>query len=118
MNNTLEIKPILAIVANKAHKYEYKEVSYEEGKNFADEIGSFFQESSKFSNYGINELFKSIGKTYFMSGFDYKKIIDDIKEEKLEKKKENKNEEKKCSIKGMKISEKKLIIINRVNNAL
>ena len=80
--------PILAVVANKGHKYEYEEVSYEEGESFAHEIGAIFQESSKLSNFGINNLFKNIGKSYLIPGLDYKKKLDVEKEEYLKKKKE------------------------------
>ena len=72
VKNTSEKMPILAVVANKGHKYEYEEVSYEEGKSFAHEIGAIFQESSKLSNFGINNLIKNIGKTYLIPGFNYK----------------------------------------------
>ena len=40
-------KPILAVVANKEELYFNEQVSKEEGKSFADEIGAIFQLTSK-----------------------------------------------------------------------
>jgi GTPase SAR1 family protein len=90
VKNDCENMPILAVVANKSHKFENQQVDFNKAESFADEIGAIFQESSKLSNDGINNLFENIGRTYLIPGFNYKKKDEEKQKEFLKKKMEQK----------------------------
>ena len=101
--------PLLAVVANKIDLYNDQNVSNNDGKAFAEEIGAIFQTTSALSDSGISTLFDNIGKTYLIPGFDYKATDKKAQEEFLKRKKEedNKNEKKKREKRGMKLEENK-----------
>ena len=50
---------ILGVAGNKCDMYEKEEISENEAKAFADQIGAFFEITSAKNNTGINELFMS-----------------------------------------------------------
>ena len=50
---------ILGVAGNKCDMYEKEEISENEAKAFADQIGAFFEITSAKNNTGINELFVS-----------------------------------------------------------
>ncbi len=47
---------------NKKDLYIQQKVPDEDGENYANKIGAFFQITSASSGFGINELFFNIGK--------------------------------------------------------
>jgi small GTP-binding protein len=50
---------ILGVAGNKCDMYEKEEVNENEGKEFAESIGAFFEITSAKNNTGINELFNT-----------------------------------------------------------
>ena len=89
-------QPIFAVVENKIDLYETQQVSDEEGKAFAREIGGIFQATSAKSDAGISNLFENIGKKYFDPNFDTneaeskeKKEYQQKKNEKIQQKKQS-----------------------------
>ena len=52
---------ILGLAGNKADLFENENVTEEQGKNLAEEIGAIFKLTSSYENLGINDLFKAIG---------------------------------------------------------
>ena len=77
-NTPKEINKIL--VANKSDLYNEEAVDEEKARNYAEEIGaSYFQTSAK-NNYGINDLFMEIAKKH--TGFDDVKEVKDDNDEK------------------------------------
>jgi len=98
-------KLVIAVAANKSDLYKEKEVSNEEGKAFADEIGAIFGVTSALKDLGIQTLFDNIGKKLLDPNFDYaaneKKMKDNSEnkmrvEEKTEKKPVLTSPVKKC----------------------
>ena len=89
---------VLGIAANKCDLYMEQQVSSEEAKKFADDIGAIFQLTTNRNNSGIEELFKRIGC----------KILDpNYKEDKEDSKKQKyflyrKNEQLKKEINDLK----------------
>ena len=65
-------EPLLALAANKMDLYKDEQVKNEEGKQYADEIGAIFQNTSALSNSGIDKLFENLGKKFIDPSFDYK----------------------------------------------
>ena len=59
-------EPIFIVVANKIDLYNQQQVSNEEGKAFADEIGGIFQAVSSVTNCGIDTLLDKIGRAYLI----------------------------------------------------
>ncbi|XP_065913359.1 ras-related protein Rab-22A-like [Dysidea avara] len=53
---------VLAIAGNKSDLTENREISTEEGKGFAEEIGAVFSETSALTATNVAELFVEIGK--------------------------------------------------------
>ena len=70
--------PILALVANKMDLYKDEQVSNNDGKDYADEINAIFQNTSAFSNSGIDKLFENLGKKFIDPSYDYKNPGPDI----------------------------------------
>ena len=66
-NSTPDI--IIAVVANKCDLLDNEEVSEEEGKEFANQIGAIFKSTSCSENIGIEELFKDIGTKFLNTNF-------------------------------------------------
>ena len=55
------ISIVIAIAANKSDLFEKEQVPENEARNFACEIGAFFQYTNLCNDEGIEELFKDIG---------------------------------------------------------
>ena len=104
-------QPIFAVVANKIDLYETQQVSDEEGKEFAREIGGIFQATSAKSDAGIGNLFENIGKKYFNPDFDTNEVENKKKKEYEEKKMKEKNQQKKQNTftanRGVKLEQEK-----------
>ena len=81
---------IIAIAANKCDLYEQRQVSDEEGENFAKSIGAFFASTSAKNDSGITNLFDSIAMKMLDHNFN---STDNEKKEKenVENKKDIKN---------------------------
>ena len=54
----------MGIAGNKFDLFSIEEVTEEEGKKFAKEIGAFFFLTSAKESIGIEELFKEVGKKF------------------------------------------------------
>ena len=52
---------MIGIAANKCDLYDNEQVSEDEARNFANEIGAVFKLTSASTNQGIEELFKGVG---------------------------------------------------------
>ena len=52
---------VIGIAANKCDLYDNEQVSEDEARKFADEIGAVFKLTSANTNTGIEDLFKTIG---------------------------------------------------------
>ena len=55
---------ILGVAGNKCDMYEKEEVNENEGKEFAESIGAFFDITSAKNNTGINELFDTASNKF------------------------------------------------------
>jgi small GTP-binding protein len=55
---------ILGVAGNKCDMYEKEEVNENEGKEFAESIGAFFEITSAKNNTGINELFETASNKF------------------------------------------------------
>ena len=55
---------ILGVAGNKCDMYEKEDVNENEGKEFAESIGAFFEITSAKNNTGINELFDTASKKF------------------------------------------------------
>ena len=55
---------VIGIAGNKSDRYDDKEVSEQEAREFAESIGAVFSLTSAQNNSGIDELFKDMGKKY------------------------------------------------------
>ncbi|XP_069117607.1 ras-related protein Rab-13-like [Argopecten irradians] len=53
------------IVGNKIERADERQVSYEDGKKFADEKGFEFRETSASTGAGVNDLFHSVAKAVY-----------------------------------------------------
>ena len=69
---------IIGVAGNKCDKYEKEDVSENEGKEFAEQIGAFFEMTSAKNNTGINDLFMNAAQRFFDP--DYKQNPEDGKE--------------------------------------
>ena len=80
VKNLLGDKPILGLAGNKRDLFLEAEVTEEEGKNKAEEIGAIFELTSARTRMGINDLFQNLLKEYINR---YGDAIDDNKGQKL-----------------------------------
>ena len=81
---------IIAIAANKCDLYEQRQVSDEEGEQFAKNVGAFFASTSAKNDSGITNLFENIAKKILEPDFDFYDEEQKIKDEyKKKKKKDN-----------------------------
>ena len=87
---------ILGLAGNKDDLYENEQVSSQDAKKFADEIGAIYQKTSALNNTNIQFIFECIGKKYIDSNFDYQAKDNEKKsnfiknnEKNIEKKTEN-----------------------------
>ena len=65
---------IIAIAANKCDLYEERQVSDEEGEQFAKSIGAFFASTSAKNDSGITNLFENIAMKILEPNFDLNDI--------------------------------------------
>ena len=56
---------IIGVAGNKCDMYEKEDVSENEGKEFAEQIGAFFEMTSAKNNTGINDLFMNAAQRFF-----------------------------------------------------
>ena len=68
---------IIGVAGNKCDMYEKEDVSENEGKEFAEQIGAFFEMTSAKNNTGINDLFMNAAQRFFDP--DYKQNPEDGK---------------------------------------
>jgi small GTP-binding protein len=100
---------VIAIAANKYDLYEEKQVSNEEGEEFAKSIGAIFVSTSAKNASGINNLFENIAHKIIDPTFDFAKAEKDKKDAyKKKKKKEKIEEEAAADNKGVKLDAKNL----------
>ena len=69
---------IIGVAGNKCDMYEKEEVTENEGKEFAEQIGAFFEMTSAKNNTGINDLFMNAAQRFFDP--DYKQNSEDGKD--------------------------------------
>ena len=86
---------VLAVVGNKSDLYEEEEVSENEAKEFAKEIGAFFMLVSAKTGNNVNQLFEALLRQYLGKEFtkkveEMKKNKGDTKQLKIEKTKDKK----------------------------
>ena len=62
---------IIAVAANKSDLYEEKQVSDEDGEEFAKSIGAIFESTSAKNDSGITNLFENIAKKLLDPGFNF-----------------------------------------------
>ena len=60
---------IIVVAANKSDLYEERQVSDEDGEEFAKSIGAIFESTSAKNDFGITNLFENIAKKLLESGF-------------------------------------------------
>ena len=100
---------IIALIANKSDLYEEKQVSNEEGEEFAKSIGAIFVSTSAKNASGINALFENIAHKIIDPTFDFaaeeKKKAEAYKKK---KKKEKAEEDAAANNKGVKLSAQNL----------
>ena len=82
---------IIAIAANKCDLYEERQVSDEEGEQFAKSIGAFFASTSAKNDSGITNLFENIAMKMLDPDFDFTDTEKEAKE-KYENRKGTKKE--------------------------
>ena len=93
---------VIGIAGNKCDLYEDEDVSENEAREFAEQIGAVFELTSAQNNTGINELFLNCGYKFLDPSFTPKanpaptpvqkpQTIDKKEEENIETKKEEKN---------------------------
>ena len=93
---------IIGLVGNKADKYDQEEISEEDAKKYADEIGATLYITSSKNNSGIVNLFEDLGQKYIEKMSNKKKEnenkdLDDITSVKLDINTVKKvNKRKKC----------------------
>ena len=96
---------VIAIAANKYDLYEEKQVSNEDGEEFAKSIGAIFVSTSAKNASGINALFENIAHKIIDPNFDFaaseKKKTEEYKKK---KKKEKTEEDANAATRGVKIT--------------
>ena len=95
---------VIAIAANKYDLYEEKQVSNEDGEEFAKSIGAIFVSTSAKNASGINALFENIAHKIIDPNFDFAASEKKKNEEYKKKKKKEKAEEDANANKGMKLT--------------
>ena len=105
MKEVCEKDTILALVANKYDLYEEKQVSNEEGEEFAKSIGAIFVSTSAKNDSGIKALFESIATKILDPDFDFYANEQKKKDEYKKKKKKEEAEKNKAN-------DKKIVKLN------
>ena len=98
------INIVISIAANKYDLYEQKQVSNEEGEEFAKSIGSIFVSTSAKNASSINALFENIAHKIIDPNFETPFFEPKNTEEYKRKKKKEKAEEDDNTNKGMKLT--------------
>ena len=85
---------VIGIAANKYDLFESEQVSEDDARNFANEIGAVFKLTSASTNEGIEELFKGVGCKVLDQNYNVDEsakktniVLDDGKNENNKKKK-------------------------------
>jgi len=84
---------IICVAANKYDLYEERQVSNEEGEEFAKSIGAIFASTSAKNDSGIKSLFENIGRKIIEPDFDFYAAEQKKREEYKKQKKKMKEEE-------------------------
>ena len=105
MKEVCEKDTILALVANKYDLYEEKQVSNEEGEEFAKSINAIFVSTSAKNDSGIKVLFESIATKILDPDFDFYANEQKKKDEYKKKKKKEEAEKNKAN-------DKKIVKLN------
>ena len=95
---------IICVAANKYDLYEERQVSNEDGEEFAKSIGAIFVSTSAKNASGINALFENIAHKIIDPNFDFAASEKKKNEEYKKKKKKEKAEEDANANKGMKLT--------------
>ena len=62
---------VFAVAGNKCDLFSDEKITEKEGREFANEIGAVFFQTSPLSNINVSELFKEVGKVYLQkNGLD------------------------------------------------
>ena len=96
---------IIGLAANKSDLYYNENVTEEEGRNYANEIGAVFKMTSSYENLGIGELFKAIG--YKVLDPNFKVDIDKIQVNPNNNNDNNNNNNNKIKLNNKKVKKKK-----------
>ena len=96
---------VIAIAANKYDLYEEKQVSNEDGEEFAKSIGAIFVSTSAKNDSGIKALFESIATKILDPDFDFYANEQKKKDEYKKKKKKEEAEKNKAN-------DKKIVKLN------
>lgn len=62
---------VIALAGNKADLANSRTVDYEEAKQYADENGLLFMETSAKTAVNVNEIFLAIGKQHLLIAIDF-----------------------------------------------
>ena len=81
---------IIAVAANKSDLYEEKQVSDEDGEEFAKSIGAIFESTSAKNDFGITNLFENIAHKLLEPSFNSTANEQKTKKENESKKKKTK----------------------------
>ena len=102
---------IICLVANKYDLYEKREVSNEEGEEFAKSIGAIFASTSAKNDSGINFLFENIGRKILEPDFDFF-AAEQKKKDEYKKKKKKEDEENNKAINNKNNNANKTVKLN------
>ena len=102
---------IICLVANKYDLYEKREVSNEEGEEFAKSIGAIFATTSAENDSGINFLFENIGRKILEPDFDFF-AAEQKKKDEYKKKKKKEDEENNKAINNKNNNANKIVKLN------
>jgi small GTP-binding protein len=86
-------KPVFGLAGNKIDLFQVEQVTAEEGKNKAKEIGAIFKSTSAKTKVGINEFIEKLVEEYAKKEGD---ISDDNKSAKLSSRKFKEKNNSKC----------------------
>ena len=93
---------VLAIVGNKSDDYQNEKVKDSEAKALARKINAVFQRTSAKNGYGIDELFRTLGKHFLnpnaciTSNLTKEEILSNNKKVQIEEIKAINQKKKKC----------------------
>jgi len=73
-----EPKAKLVVLGNKCDLKEQRQVPYDDGKSYADEVNAIFMETSAKTGENIEEVFFEIGKYYILLKLKFKRMFQAI----------------------------------------